>query len=165
MKVIQVLFSIFVIFHPFNAVLALSSDVTHVVLLKSERKLQLLHKDKVLKEYEVALGFEPEGAKKQEGDGKTPEGKYTLDYRNPQSSYHKSIHISYPNQQDKEQARKRGLSPGGAVFIHGLRRPFGFLGKLHLLKDWTLGCVAVTNEEIDEIWAIVKNGTSIEIKK
>lgn len=143
----------------------LTGNVTHVVLLKGERKLQLLHKDKVIKEYKVTLGFEPEGAKKQEGDGKTPEGKYTLDYRNPQSQYHKSIHISYPNKQDKEGARKRGLNPGGDVFIHGLGKGFSFLGKMHVLRDWTLGCVAVTNEEMDEIWELVKNGTSIEIKK
>jgi murein L,D-transpeptidase YafK len=119
----------FILNFSFNNALAVDLDVTHVVLLKGERKLQLLHKDKVIKEYKVALGFEPEGAKKQEGDGKTPEGKYTLDYRNPQSRYHKSIHISYPNKQDKEEARKRGLNPGGDVLSTDWVRGLAFWQK------------------------------------
>lgn len=137
--------------------------ITKVLVEKSKRELHLMHKDKKVKSYTIALGGNPIGHKTQEGDLKTPEGIYKIDWRNPNSQFHKSLHISYPNAVDKAQAQKRRVSPGGAIFIHGLGPNFGFLGTLHTKSDWTLGCIAVTNEEIEEIWDRVPNGTVIEI--
>lgn len=135
-----------------------------VVVLKKERVLQLLNHGKVMKTYRIALGGNPVGAKTQQGDHKTPEGLYVLDSRNAHSRFYKSIHISYPNAQDRAGARKRGVSPGGGVFVHGLPDGYGFLGASHRLKDWTDGCIAVTNQEIDEIWNALADGTPIEIR-
>ena len=137
--------------------------VDKVVVYKAERKMMLLYKGNVVREYRVALGGNPEGHKLQEGDQKTPEGEYIIDWHNPHSSYHKSLHISYPNKADKLQARRRKVSPGGNVFIHGLGNGWGEIGKEHALNDWTLGCIAVSNEEMDEIFEAVKNGTKIFI--
>jgi murein L,D-transpeptidase YafK len=134
-----------------------------VVVWKGERRLELLRSGKVIKTYRVALGGSPVGPKLQQGDQKTPEGSYTIDSRNPHSQFHKSLHISYPNAKDLAQARKRKVQPGGDIFIHGLGKKFGYVGKQHTLNDWTLGCIAVTNEEIEEIWKLVPNGTPIEI--
>ncbi len=135
-----------------------------VVVLKKERTLQLLHQGKVIKAYNIALGGEPIGPKSQQGDHKTPEGTYVLDSRNAHSQFYKSIHISYPNAQDRASARRKGVSPGGDVFVHGLPNHYGWIGASHRLKDWTDGCVAVTNQEIDEIWQAVPDGTRIEIR-
>lgn len=135
-----------------------------ILIEKSERKLTLLLGNKPVKVYRVALGFAPEGKKTTQGDGKTPEGVYRIDSRNPGSHYHKSLHISYPNAADRAQAAKRHVSPGGDVYIHGLGSKFGWVGAEHRLKDWTLGCVAVTNEEIDEIWQAIPDGAVVEIR-
>jgi len=135
-----------------------------VVVLKKERTLQLLDHGTVIKTYKVALGGEPAGRKTRRGDHKTPEGLYVLDSRNAHSQFHRAIHISYPNAQDRAEARRQGVSPGGDVFVHGLPNGYGFLGASHRLKDWTDGCIAVTDEEIDEIWKAVPDGTPIEIK-
>jgi murein L,D-transpeptidase YafK len=132
-----------------------------VLVLKSERKLFLMKGDEVLKTYIVALGRNPVGSKVRQGDSRTPEGTYVLDRHNPNSQYHRSIHISYPNADDAARARRMGVSPGGDVFLHGL--PNGFHGLL-APGDWTEGCIAVTNTEIDEIWRAVADGTPIEIK-
>ena len=118
--------------------------------------------DRVL--IEVALGGDPVGPKTRQGDHKTPEGVYVLDYRNAHSHYYKAIHISYPNAHDREQARKMGVSPGGDVFVHGLTNGYGAVGAAHRLHDWTDGCIAVTDDEIDEIWKSVPEGTVIEIR-
>jgi murein L,D-transpeptidase YafK len=118
----------------------------------------------VIKTYKVALGGDPVGPKLQQGDHKTPEGIYVLNSRNAHSQFYKSIHISYPNVGDRAAARQKGVSPGGDVFVHGLPNSYGWVGASHRLKDWTDGCVAVTNQEIDEIWQAVPNGTPIEIK-
>lgn len=136
-----------------------------VLVLKSERKLHLIRKEKIFRTYSVALGRSPVGDKVKEGDNKTPEGNYTLDWRNSNSSCYKSLHISYPNKEDKARAKKLNVSPGGDVMIHGLHPSNEWMGKMHLKIDWTYGCVAVTNEEMDEIWKSVKNGTPIEIRK
>jgi murein L,D-transpeptidase YafK len=141
---------------------ALHAD--RVVVIKKDRTLQLLFQGKILKTYKIALGGEPIGPKSQQGDHKTPEGVYVLDSRNAHSRFYKSIHISYPNDQQRDSARRRGVSPGGDVFIHGLPNGFGLVGTAHRLKDWTDGCIAVTDQEIDEIWAGVANGTPIEIR-
>jgi murein L,D-transpeptidase YafK len=135
-----------------------------VFVLKKERKLELMNSGKVIKTYEVALGGDPIGAKTRQGDHKTPEGVYLLDSRNAHSKFYKSIHISYPNVQDRAAARKNGVSPGGDVFVHGLPNGYRYVGMAHRLKDWTDGCIAVTDEELDEIWQAVPNGTPIEIR-
>lgn len=136
----------------------------HVLVLKKQRTLQLLNHGRVLKSYKVALGADPVGPKTRQGDHKTPEGIYILDSRNVRSQFYKSIHISYPNASDRAAARARGVSPGGDVFVHGLPNGYRSVGASHRLKDWTDGCIAVTDEEIDEIWAAVGNGTPIEIR-
>ena len=141
---------------------ALQAD--RVLVQKKARTLQLLREGKVVKTYKVALGGDPIGPKALQGDHKTPEGVYVLDSRNAHSQFHKSIHISYPNASERAAARKRGLSPGGDVFVHGLPNGYGFIGASHRLKDWTDGCIAVTNDEIDEIWLAVPDGTPIEIR-
>jgi murein L,D-transpeptidase YafK len=139
-----------------------SAMADKVIVLKGDRKLLLMKGDEVLKTYIVSLGGNPIGGKIRQGDSKTPEGNYVLDRHNAHSQYHKSIHISYPNAEDVARARKLGVRPGGDVFLHGLpndfRGPSGF-------GDWTEGCIAVTsNQEMDEIWRMVADGTPIEIK-
>jgi murein L,D-transpeptidase YafK len=141
---------------------ALRAD--RVLVLKKERKLQLLRRGNVIKSYKVALGGDPTGPKTRQGDHKTPEGLYVLDFRNAHSQFYKAIHISYPTPRDRAAAREKGFFPGGDVFLHGLPNGYGAIGAAHRLKDWTDGCIAVTNEEIDEIWRAVPDGTPIEIR-
>lgn len=144
----------------------LPSDVgaDRVVVLKKEHTLLLLRGDQVLKTYKVALGGEPVGPKQQEGDHKTPEGAYVLDRRNERSRFYRAIHISYPNEEDQRRAAAKGVPPGGDIMIHGLPNGFGWLGEAHRVRDWTDGCIAVTDAEMDEIWRAVRDGTPIEIK-
>jgi murein L,D-transpeptidase YafK len=146
----------------------LSSDpplhADRVLVVKKDRTLQLLRGGKVMKTYKVALGGDPVGPKTRQGDHKTPEGVYVLDSRNAHSQFYKSIHISYPNERDRVAARRKGLSPGGDVFVHGLPKGYTWVGASHRMKDWTDGCIAVTNEEMDEIWRAVPDGTPIEIQ-
>lgn len=141
-----------------------AEPVDKVLVVKSERTLTLLSRGKVIRTYKVALGAVTLGAKEQQGDHKTPEGTYVLDRRNAASKFHKSIHISYPNAQDRERARKQGVRAGGDIMVHGLPNGFGWVGAKHRLIDWTDGCIAVTDEEIDEIWGLVRDGTPIEIR-
>lgn len=133
-------------------------EVTHVVVNKGDRRMYLLHGTEVLEDYDIGLGFAPAGHKQVEGDGKTPEGTYIIDRRNPNSQFFLSIGVSYPNVQDRENARALGKSPGGDIFIHG--RPWKYRKGG---RDWTAGCIAVTNSEMREIYAMVKNGTPITI--
>ena len=133
-----------------------------VVVEKARRQLHLYDGPELLKTYRVALGPHPAGHKEQEGDGRTPEGRYVLDYRNAESSYHLSLHGSYPNTADRARAAEQGVSPGGDIMIHGL--PPGATMTFHPYRDWTLGCIAVTSEQIEEIWRAVPNGTPIEIR-
>lgn len=135
-----------------------------VVVLKRERTLQLWSGGTIIKTYKVALGGNPVGAKSQQGDHRTPEGVYVLDSRNAHSQFYKSLHISYPNAHDRVAARAKGALPGGDVFVHGLPNGYRAVGAAHRLRDWTDGCIAVTDEEIDEIWAAVPDGTPIEIR-
>ncbi len=146
----------------FAAVNDLSQIADKLIVSKKQRTLSLLHKGKIFKTYNIALGFTPHGHKQEEGDGKTPEGLYTIDWRQHSNSVYKSLHISYPSSQDKLKAGKANRSPGGAIMIHGLGIYKRF-GKTHYKSNWTLGCVAVTDEEMDEIWTLVPNGTPIEI--
>lgn len=141
-----------------------AAKADQVIVVKSQRTLTLLSQGKVLRTFKVALGGTPVGAKEQEGDHKTPEGHYILDRRNPKSRFYKSIHVSYPNDQDKQRASQSGVSAGGDIMIHGLPNGFGWLGATHRNMDWTDGCVAVTNGEMDEIWELVSDGTPIEIR-
>ena len=134
-----------------------------VLVKKRERTLTLLNHGKVIKTYKVALGGNPEGPKTQQGDHRTPEGLYTLDRRNQHSQFYRSIHLSYPNAQDSSRAHKLGVSPGGDIMLHGLPNGYGWIGSGHRSRDWTDGCIAVTNEEMDEIWRAVPDGTPIEI--
>ena len=130
---------------------------------KSERRLELLAGDKVLRSYGVALGANPVGHKLREGDERTPEGRYVLDWRNPNSAFTKSIHISYPDADDLAAAKRAGVEPGGMIMIHGQSKGFGWWSWLMQLYDWTNGCIAVTDEDMAEIWQMVENGTPIEI--
>lgn len=135
-----------------------------VLVLKEPRRLLLLRGNLVLRDYEVSLGSNPKGAKRRNGDGRTPEGRYVLDARNEQSLFHRSIHISYPNQQDREFASGAGIDPGGGVMIHGLPEGESWVGEVHREFDWTNGCIAVTADEMEEIWELVDDGTPIEIR-
>ncbi len=135
-----------------------------LVVDKSERRLILYADGRAAKTYVVSLGRVPAGRKQRQGDGKTPEGKYIIDYRKPDSAYHRALHVSYPDRRDRRQAAARGENPGGAIMIHGLPNGLGWIGRFHRFIDWTEGCIAVTNEEMDELWRAVRNGTPIEIK-
>ncbi|MBP1882493.1 L,D-transpeptidase family protein [Sinorhizobium mexicanum] len=135
-----------------------------VVVDKSARTLKLLRDGTVLGEYGVSLGGNPLGHKEREGDRRTPEGDYRIDWRNPNSAFHLSLHISYPDAADEARAAAAGESPGGDIMIHGLPNGWGFLGSLHLLLDWTDGCIAVTDEEMRQIWSLVPDGTPIRIE-
>jgi murein L,D-transpeptidase YafK len=141
-----------------------SVGADRVVVYKSERKLVLLSQGKEIRSYKVALGSEPVGPKTRHGDHRTPEGVYTLDSRNPNSHFYKAFHISYPNPKDIATANKLGVSPGGDIMLHGLAKEYAWVGRAHTLHDWTDGCIAVTNEEMDELWKLVPVGTPIEIK-
>lgn len=141
-----------------------ASKVDRIVIEKSKRTLTLMDGAKIVKTYKVAIGGQPVGAKDRQGDHKTPEGIYSVDAKNPNSQFHKALHISYPNPADRANARKLGVSPGGDVEIHGLGAKWGWIGAKHRLTDWTDGCIAVTNEEIDEIYPSIKVGTLVEIR-
>lgn len=132
-------------------------EVTRIEVHKSSRMLYLLHNDDILEAYEFELGFAPEGHKQFEGDGRTPEGRYYIDRRNPNSNYYLSIGISYPNASDRAFAAENGRSAGGDIFIHGTTRPFR--GR----DDWTAGCIAVSNPAMRQIYAMVQDGTVIDI--
>ena len=134
--------------------------VTQILIDKSDREMYLLHNKTVLKKFAVDLGFDPVGTKIVKGDGRTPEGVYRIDRRNPNSRFHLSLGISYPNTNDVKKARALGQSPGGDIFIHGGPRLFAERNK----ADWTAGCISVTDKEIETIYAMVQDGTLIYIK-
>lgn len=135
-----------------------------IVVRKKARKLMLYRGGDKLAEYGIALGGAPAGHKQKEGDERTPEGEYLIDWRNEKSGYYKSLHISYPNKTDKARAEARGESPGGLIMIHGQKNRFGWLAPLTQRADWTDGCIAVTNREMEEIWRSVDDGTPIVIE-
>lgn len=136
-----------------------------VEVYKATRTLRLIKDGQVVREYRVALGDNPYGHKLREGDERTPEGDYVLNWRNPNSSYYKSIHVSYPNEMDRARARALGVSPGGLIMIHGLPNYISSPAVMreYIGRDWTNGCIAVQNHEMDEIWTAVKDGTPIRI--
>ena len=167
-KVVIILFIITLglIYNYFNSEKALPKNIhiDKLVVLKSERILQAYSKGDLIKSYKISLGGNPIGHKVCKNDNKTPEGTYFITDKNSKSNYHKNLHISYPNKLDKLNALKLGLQPGGDIKIHGLKNNLGFLGKIHRWYDWTEGCIAVTNNEIDELFTAVKIGTEINIK-
>jgi murein L,D-transpeptidase YafK len=134
-----------------------------VEVFKTARRLELKRGGRTIRAYRVALGFAPEGAKEREGDGRTPEGSYSIDGRNPRSAFHLSLRVSYPDSADKARAAARGVPPGGDIFIHGLPNGLRKFLVRHPRRDWTVGCVAVTNREIREIWSRVPTGARIVI--
>jgi len=140
------------------------TTIDRIVVQKSARNLSLFRDGKRLKTYRVALGRNPVGPKQKEGDMKTPEGIYRIDGRNAQSSFHLALHISYPSNDDNARAAERGVSAGFDIMIHGIRNGLGWIGALHRWKDWTIGCIALTDEEIDELWRVTPDGTTIEIR-
>ena len=134
-----------------------------IEVFKGERKMELKREGKTIRRYRVALGFSPERHKEREGDGRTPEGSYTVDARNPRSAFHLSLRVSYPDADDKAHAESLGVSPGGDIYIHG--QPNGWCKFLvgHPVKDWTTGCVAVTDAEIREVWSLAPTGVRVVI--
>jgi len=138
-------------------------QIDKVYVVKSKRQLHLMHKSQIVKSYDIGLGHQPLGHKQRQGDSRTPEGKYLIDYRNPASKFHLSLHINYPNKVDRKWAQSKGQSPGGEIFIHGLPNGLDDGESLYSHRDWTDGCIAVSNAAIEELWRRVRNGTPIEI--
>jgi murein L,D-transpeptidase YafK len=140
------------------------TTIDRIVVEKSARRLSIFRDGKRLKSYRVALGRNPIGAKEQEGDMKTPEGVYKIDSRNPQSDYHLALHVSYPSDEDTARAAERGVNAGLDIMIHGLPNGGGWIGAFHRRHDWTAGCIAVTDEEIEELWRVVPDQAPVEIR-
>lgn len=148
--------------HPAPPLAPLTEQIDHILIEKSARHLTVFRDGKAVRTYEIALGFSPDGDKVRQGDGKTPEGTFTINRRNPQSSYHLSLGIDYPQADDRNRAAADGVDPGGDIFIHG--QPNG-LGKLATISsDWTAGCIAVSDFEIEELWRVARTGTTVEIR-
>lgn len=144
--------------------LPIGTKIDKLMVYKSTREMHAFYQDRLIKIYPISLGQNPIGHKQFEGDMKTPEGKYIINDRNPNSAYHKNLGISYPNQADKDYAKRHNKSAGGAIKIHGIKNGLGdIVGENHLLKDWTHGCIAVTNREIDELYVAVVENAVIEI--
>jgi murein L,D-transpeptidase YafK len=139
-------------------------EVDRVVVYKQQRKLVLLQNGKEVRSYKIALGSQPVGPKVQQGDHRTPEGTYVLDRRNSNSQFYKAFHLSYPNSKDVAAARRLRVSPGGDIMLHGLPRDYAWVGKAQSMHDWTDGCIAVSNEEMDELWSLIHVGTPIDIR-
>jgi murein L,D-transpeptidase YafK len=135
-----------------------------IVVVKSEHEMTLLHQGKVLHKYDVALSTIPVGAKERNGDHKVPEGEYRIDFKKTASQFHLALHVSYPNAADRAHAKSLGVDPGGEIEIHGLAKQYAWMGTLHRKYDWTNGCIAVTNAEIEEIYPLVPIGTKVEIR-
>jgi outer membrane protein assembly factor BamD (BamD/ComL family)/L,D-peptidoglycan transpeptidase YkuD (ErfK/YbiS/YcfS/YnhG family) len=144
---------------------AIQNETADMILIeKKARRLTLFAKGAVLKTYRIALGGNPDGPKERQGDNKTPEGTYVIDSRNKNSRYHRSLHISYPNERDKKRAKELGVSPGGDIMIHGIKNGFSWVGADHTEVDWTKGCIAVTDDEIEELDTLAPDGTLVEIR-
>lgn len=146
-----------------NAYAASPRSADKLVVHKKAHTLVLMRNGAAFRKYKIALGTQPVGPKARQGDHKTPEGTYIIDRRNGHSQFYRALHISYPNAEDRERAKKSGVPAGGDIMIHGLPNGYERLGNAHRLKDWTDGCIAVTNQEMDEIWRLVPVGTRIEI--
>ncbi len=146
-------------------ILPAGTKADRVLVEKDAHMLTLFNGTAVLKKYAVSLGRVPIGPKQREGDKKTPEGIYHILLHKPDSSYHRALQVSYPELEDVARARSQGVNPGSEIMVHGLPNGWGLIGRAHLLSDWTAGCIAVTNPEIEEIYTAVADGTVIEIRK
>lgn len=135
-----------------------------LVVKKSARRMLVYAHGALLRSYRISLGHNPQGPKGRQGDHRTPEGRYVIDRHNPNSAFHLSLHVSYPSAADAARAHAAGYSPGGEIMIHGTRNGLGWLARLRLPVDWTDGCIALTNAEMDELYPIVPDGTPIEIR-
>jgi murein L,D-transpeptidase YafK len=140
----------------------LTGQIDRIVIEKAARRMQLIQDGKPVRTYQIALGFTPEGDKRRQGDGKTPEGEFTIDRRNDQSAFHLSLGLDYPHKDDIQRASAGGYSAGGDIFIHGQPNAIG--DGFRLRGDWTNGCIAVTNREMREIWEVTPIGTKVEIR-
>jgi murein L,D-transpeptidase YafK len=144
--------------------LPVGTAIDRIVVEKSAKRLSIFRDGSQIKRYRIALGRNPVGAKQEEGDMKTPEGFYKIDSRNAQSSFHLALHISYPADEDNRRAAARGVSAGFDIMIHGIQNGRGWIGAFHRWKNWTAGCIALTDEEIEELWRVTPDGTTIEIR-
>ncbi|AXX91824.1 hypothetical protein CPU12_05820 [Malaciobacter molluscorum LMG 25693] len=156
---IKILILFLLLIHSTN----LFAQVDLVKVIKSKNLMYLMDGKKIIKTYKVSLGANPKGHKEKEGDEKTPEGTYILDYVKSNSSFYKAMHISYPNKKDKINAKKRGVSPGGFIMVHGQKNGFSFFSFISQNFNWTNGCIAITNKQMDEFLSLVKVGTKINI--
>jgi murein L,D-transpeptidase YafK len=159
--VCRLLFALIVMFSP--AAFAIEK-ASRVVVIKSERTLGLYSGDRLIQQFAVTFGANPKGHKQREGDERTPEGRYILDFKNPNSAFHKSIRVSYPNAEDLDNAQRRNVNPGGAVMIHGQKNGFEWASFIMQHVNWTDGCIALSNKDMDKVWEAVDAGTPIEIK-
>ena len=146
------------------AALPPGTNADRLLVLKGQRRLILLKEGAAIRDYRIALGRNPFGPKTREGDGRTPEGAYVIDYRKPDSDFHRALHISYPSPADQAAAAARGVDAGGQIMIHGIRNGRGIIGRWHRMRDWTAGCIALTDAEIEQVWQAVPDGTPIEIR-
>ena len=144
-----------------GAVFAQSSDL--ILVEKAKRRMKFINQGKTIAVYSIALGSDPVGPKRCQGDGKTPEGRYIIASKNEGSSFHKSMKVSYPNDEDRKLSRDLKCDPGGDIMLHGLPNGRGWLASSHRLIDWTNGCIAITDQEMDELWSHVSAGTKVEI--
>lgn len=139
----------------------LTGQVDRIVIEKSARRMQLFQDGKPVRTYKIALGFSPDGDKNRQGDGRTPEGEFTIDRRNDSSAFHLSLGLDYPQPKHHARAAAGGYSPGGDIFIHG--QPNALSERFKLGGDWTAGCIALTNAEMREVWAVTPIGTKVVI--
>jgi murein L,D-transpeptidase YafK len=151
--------------HHLSSPLPPKVTIDRILVEKSARRLSIFVKGQRLKTYRIALGRNPVGAKEHEGDMKTPEGIYKIDSRNPRSNYHLALHVSYPSDEDNARAAERGVNAGFDIMIHGIRNGVGWIGAFHRMRDWTAGCIALTDEEIEELYRVTPDGTPIEIRR
>ena len=148
--------------HNWNS-LPVGTTIDRIVVEKSARRLSIFRNGNQIKVYRIALGRNSLGAKQHEGDMKTPEGTYKIDFRNAQSNFHLALHISYPSDEDEQRAARHGASAGSDVMIHGIQNGRGWMGAFHRWRDWTAGCIAVTDEEVEELWRVTPDNTPIDI--
>ena len=149
----------------FLSVSAYAEIADKIIVSKTDKVLYLQNNNKVFASYPVVFGGNPEGHKEQEGDNKTPEAEYIIDFKKEDSAYFKALHISYPNEQDKANAKAKGVSPGGDIMIHGQKNGFGWLYFISQYFNWTKGCIALSNDNMQKVWQSVNAGTKIVINK
>src|SRR5688572_5950517 len=149
-------------FYP-EKTLPAETRINKILIRKNDREMDVYSNESLIKTFSISLGGNPYGHKQVQGDQRTPEGRYFVDSKNNRSGYHKNLGISYPNKNEKGEAKRKGIDPGGEIKIHGIRNGFGFIGKFQRWYDWTDGCVALTDQEIDELYKSVEIGTPVEI--